>query len=78
MFNSIHSQRWLKWICSPKKFIINLEIKVGDRYTFKDFEVVARFRNEAIEKAKQQAKDEIKIVVNGSKSLGKVKKFNEF
>lgn len=23
MFSSIHSQRWLKWIVSPKKFIVN-------------------------------------------------------
>ena len=78
MFSSIHSQRLLKWIVSPKKFIVILEIKVGEKYTFRDIEVSARFKSEAFEKAKQKAKDEIQIVVKGSKSLGKIKQFNEF
>ena len=78
MFSSIHSQRWLKWVVSPKKFIVNLEIKIGEKYTFKDVEVIARFKTEAFEKAKKQIKEDMQIVVKGSKSLGKVKQFNEF
>ena len=78
MFNSIHGQRWLKWIRSPRRFIVNLEIKVGENYTFKDVEVVARWKSEAFEKAKEQIRNDLQIIVKGSKSLGRIKKFNEF
>ena len=78
MFNSIHSQRWLKWIRSPKKFIVNLEIQVGENYTLKDVEVIARWKSEAFEKAKEQIRNDLQIIVKGSKSLGRIKKFNEF
>lgn len=78
MFKSIHSQRWFKWVTSPKKYIINLEVKVGDRYTFRDVEVTARTRHEAIQKAKKETLENIKLIVKGSKSFGRVKQLNEF
>ena len=77
MFKSIHYQRILKYFKSPKKFIINLEIKIGNKYTFQDHEVIAMYRVEAIEIAKKQAYESVKVIYKGSKSLGKVKNFNE-
>lgn len=68
----------IKWIFSQKKFIINLEIQFGKKYTFMDVEVESRFRSEAIELAKDKAYNEIKIIVKGSKSLGKVNRLDEF
>ena len=78
MFSSIHSQRWVKWLNGPKKFIVNLEIRIDGKYTFKDVEVYSRWRAEAIDLAKDKVMREIEIVVKGSKSLGKVKKLYEF
>ena len=78
MFNSIFSQRWLKWISGPKKYVVNLEIRIGQNYRFKDVEVVAHCKSEAFEKAKLKMRDSIEIVVKGSKTLGRVKSFDEF
>jgi len=78
MFKSIYSQQWLKWNRSPKKFIVNLEVKVGEKYTFLNVEVVAISKAEAFKKAKQKVSDDIVIIVKGSKSLGKIKQLNEF
>lgn len=78
MFNSIHSQKWLKWICSPKKYIVNVMIYVNDKYTFMDIEVIAHNKSDAIEKAKLKANDNVKVIIKGLKSLGKIKSINEF
>jgi hypothetical protein len=78
MFTSIHSQKWLKYILSKKKFIVNLEIKVGDKYTFINVEVFAHYKSDAINKAKEKTMQEIKIISKGSKCLGREKNFNEF
>lgn len=78
MFNSIHSQRWFKWICQPKKFLVNIEVKIGDKYTFKDVEVMAYTKDEARKKAILQTKQEIKVITKGLRSFGRIKKFEEF
>jgi hemerythrin superfamily protein len=78
MFSSIFIQRLFKYFASDKKFIINLEVKVFDKYTFLDIEENARFRNDAIKQAIEKTKSNISISVKGSKSLGKIKQFNEF
>lgn len=78
MFNSIHSQRWLKWVCQPKKYLVNIEVKIGDKYTFKDVEVFAYTKNEAKKKAVTQTKSEIQVITKGLRSFGRAKKFNEF
>jgi len=77
MFTSKFSQRMIKWIYSPKKFIINLEIQFGKKYTFIDIEVISRLRSQAIERAKEIAFNDVKIIVKGSKSLGKVRQLDE-
>ena len=78
MFSSINYQRWLKWVQSPKKYIVNLEVKIHDRYSFLDVEVIAHNKSDAIEKAKLKANDNIKVIFKGLKSLGKIHKLNEF
>ncbi len=78
MFSSINYQRLLKWVTSPKKYIVNLEVRVNDKYTFMDVEVIAHNKNDAKEKAKIKANDNIKIIFAGLKSLGKINKLNEF
>jgi hypothetical protein len=78
MFSSIHSQRFLKYIFCKKKYVVNIEVKVGNNYTFKDVIVEAHTKKEAFEKAKQLVKEQLQIIVKGSKSLGKIKDFNEF
>ena len=78
MFNSINSQRWLKWICQPKKYLVNIEVKIGDKYTFKDVEVVAYTKDEARKKSLTQTKSEIQVITKGLRSFGMVKKFDKF
>ena len=78
MFNSIHSQRWLKWICQPKKYLVNIEVKIGDKYTFKDVEVIAYTKSQAKQKAVMQTRSEIQVVTKGLRSYGRIKKFEEF
>jgi outer membrane protein assembly factor BamA len=78
MFNSIYSQRFFKWIVSPKKYLVNIEIKVGEKYTFQEIEVEARCKSEAYEKAKKKIFSEINIITKGCKSLGRLKNLNEF
>lgn len=76
MFSSKFCQRLLKHFLKPKNFIINLEVKVGDKYAFIDKKVVSRFRSDAINIAIEETKKDIKIIYKGSKSLGKVEQFN--
>jgi outer membrane protein assembly factor BamA len=78
MFSSIHSQRFLKYIFCKKKYVVNIEVKVGNNYTFKDVIVEAHTKSEAKKEAKQLIKQQLEIIVKGSRSLGKIKKLNEF
>lgn len=78
MFQGIFTQRWYKWAFSPKKFVVGVEVKIGKKFAFLEIEVEARLRREAIELAKTIVKNQIQIIAHGSKSLGKVKRFNEF
>ena len=78
MFTSKFSKRFLKWVNCEKQFIVNLELKIGERYTFIQNKVSAHTRNEAIEKARILAKKDIQFVYLGSKCLGRVKKIKEF
>lgn len=78
MFTSIFSHRWLKWATCPKLFIVNLEIRIGKDFIFIHKKAEARFRYDAIFKAKNEVKEEIEIIVCGSKSLGKVNKLKAY
>lgn len=78
MFNSIFSRKLIKYLLSPKKYIVNLEIKVNEKYTFIDQEVIAHWKEEAKEKAIKKTIQEISINFKGLKSLGKIKQLNEF
>ena len=86
MFNSIHSQKILKWLSSPKKYLVNTEVILcgevknvfGSRYTFISVEVIARNKHEAKQKAKNKVRKNIEVKIKGLKSLGRVKSLNEF
>ena len=76
MFNSKFSQRIIKAMFSPKTFVINFEVKIGDNYFFVTQKVHSMFRSHAIEHSKKNLADSIKIIYKGSKSLGKTQPFN--
>lgn len=78
MYRSIFSQRWLKYICQPKKYLVSLEVKVGHKFTFTEIEVEAKTKYEARHKAKEHVKRDIKINYKGLRSLGRIKRFEEF
>lgn len=86
MFNSIHSQKITKWLFSPKKYLVNTEVNLGEEvknefithYTFITVEVIAHTKHEAKQKAKQKVIESIEVKIKGLKSLGRVKSLNEF
>lgn len=78
MFSSIHSQRWLKWLFQKKNYIVNLEIKIFDKYTFIDVEVESHTKESAKKIAIEITKKNFKIIPKGLKSLGRKKNIKEF
>ncbi len=78
MFNSKFSQRLFKWLFSPKKYIVNIEFQLFDKYSLMNVEVIAHTKNEAMLKAVEKVKQEQKNIVSGLRSLGKIKTLQEF
>lgn len=78
MFYSEFGKKLLNYLRAPKKYLVNVQVKVGNRYVFIDIEAVSFYRREAILEAEQIAKSKIEIKTIGSKSLGRIKDFNSF
>ncbi len=78
MFNSQFYQRLIKYFNSPKRYIVNIEIQVKDKFTFIDVEVISNSKIGLGKKAKEIIKKDLKIIPQGSKCLGRIKQFNEF
>lgn len=77
MFGSLFFSRLKKYYTQPKNFVVNLEVQIGSKYFFVTKKIQSRFRSEAIEIAKEEILDDIKVIYKGSKSLGRIKQFNE-
>lgn len=74
---SKHTARMYMWFKQPRKFKITLQISIQDRYFFKDFDVIAKNKNDAINEAKYLVLNEIEIKPIRVNSLGRVKSFEE-
>lgn len=68
MFTSNFAKRLISYLRSPKEYTISLEIEAQGHKFFVEKTFVAKGRNEAINKAMNEALDEVKIKYKGSKS----------
>lgn len=75
MFYSNFRIRIMNYLSSPKKYIVNVLVRVGMVQTIMDVEVTARNKPQAYRIAKERANAQIEVSIKGSKSLGRINKF---
>lgn len=77
MFSSIYSKRWFKWITGNKRYIVNIEVSYENDYLFASVEVEARSKLKARRTAIEKVQSELQFKTIGTKSFGRVRRFEE-
>lgn len=76
MFSSDFTKRLVAYLRSQKKYIVNVSLSVGNyRLHYKDVEVIAHTKKEAMTLAEKKCMESISVTAYGIKSLGRVKTF---
>ena len=70
-------KRLFKYLTTPCRYNVQIEIRIGEKFLFIEKEVIAKSRKEAVKIANTMTLDSIKVITGKAINLGKLKQLNE-
>lgn len=72
-FKSLFSRKLQRYYLQPRIFVVNMQVRMYEKYILLDETVIAHCGRDAFRKAEQKIKERIEIKGVGYRVLGKVK-----